>query len=56
MPFKSDRQRRYMNWAAAHGKIKQSVVDEFNQASKGMDLPDKARNERIKKHLKRRLK
>lgn len=40
MPFKSDAQRRYMNWAASKGKIKQSTVDEFNQASKGLDLPE----------------
>lgn len=30
-----------MNWAAAHGKIKQSVVDEFNAASKGLKLPER---------------
>jgi hypothetical protein len=39
MPFKSDKQRAYMNAAAARGDIKQSVVDEFNTASKGMKLP-----------------
>lgn len=38
-PYKSLKQERYMNWAAQHGKIKQSVVDEFNKASKGKDLP-----------------
>jgi hypothetical protein len=54
MPYTSDKQRRYMNWASAHGKIKQSVVDEFNEKSKGMDLPEKARNEKIKKHLNKR--
>lgn len=52
MPFKSEAQRRYMNWAASKGKIKKSVVDEFNQASKGMDLPEnvkKAKREALKK-------
>ena len=39
MPFKSEAQRAYMNAAAERGDIKQSVVDEFNQASKGMQLP-----------------
>jgi hypothetical protein len=46
MPFKSDKQRRYMNWAAAHGKIKKSVVDEFNDASKGKKLPEKAKHKK----------
>jgi hypothetical protein len=31
-----------MNWAASKGKIKQSVVDDFNKASKGMKLPETA--------------
>lgn len=42
LPFSSDKQRKYMNWAAEHGKIKQSVVDEYNQASKGLKLPESA--------------
>lgn len=42
-PYKSDSQRRYMNWAASKGKIKKSIVDEFNAASKGMDLPEKVK-------------
>lgn len=28
-----------MNWAATHGKIKPKTVNEFNKASKGLDLP-----------------
>lgn len=40
MPYKSRAQEKYMNWSAAHGKIKQSIVDEFNRASKGMKLPE----------------
>lgn len=42
MPFKSEKQRRFMNWAASKGKIKQSVVNEFNKASEGMKLPESA--------------
>lgn len=38
-PFKSDAQRKFMNAAANRGDIKQSVVDEFNNASKGKKLP-----------------
>lgn len=48
MPFKSDSQRRYFNWAAKNGKIKQSTVDEFNKASKNMDLPEKLNDKRYK--------
>jgi hypothetical protein len=42
MPFASNSQRKFMNAAAARGDIKQSTVDEFNKASKGMKLPEKA--------------
>lgn len=48
MPFKSEQQRKYMNWAAEHGKIKQSIVDEYNQASKGMKLSN-SHEEHLKK-------
>lgn len=51
MPFKSDAQRKYMNWAASKGKIDQKVVNEFNDASKGMKLPETA-YPRTKKYLK----
>ncbi len=34
MPYKSLKQERYFHWAAAHGKIKQSVVDEFDAAER----------------------
>lgn len=42
MPFSSDKQRRFMNWAASKGKIKQSTVNEFNKESKGLDLSELA--------------
>lgn len=41
MPYASDKQRRYMHWAADHGKIKKSTVEEYDKASKGKDLPEK---------------
>lgn len=41
MPFKSEAQRKFMNAAANRGDIKQSTVDEFNKASRGMKLPKK---------------
>lgn len=34
MPYVSDRQRRYMHWAKAHGKIDPKVVDEFDAAER----------------------
>lgn len=42
MPYKSDRQRRYMHAAAERGDISESVVDEFDKASKGKKLPESA--------------
>lgn len=42
-----------MNWAASKGKIKKSVVDEFNQASKGLELPERAK--KAKKDALKRL-
>ncbi len=41
MPFRSQAQRKYMNAAAARGEISPKVVDEFNQSSKGMELPER---------------
>lgn len=41
MPYKSQAQRKFMNAAAERGEIKQSVVDEYNKASKGKKLPEK---------------
>lgn len=45
-----------MNWAASTGQMKQSTVDEFNQASKGLKLPKVTkpripRKSRIKDYL-----
>lgn len=48
MPYKSDAQRKYMNWAASKGKIKKSIVQEFNKESKGLDLPDFKSPDKIK--------
>lgn len=48
MPFKSEAQRKKMNELASQGKIKQSVVDEFNTASKGMKLPERITPKKIR--------
>ncbi len=53
MPFKSEAQRKFMNVAAARGDIKQSTVDEFNQASKGKKLPQKINTPKLNKFLKK---
>ena len=41
MPYKSQAQQRYFHYLESKGKLKKSVVDEFDQASKGKDLPKK---------------
>jgi hypothetical protein len=40
MPYKSDAQRRYFHAAEARGEIKKKTVHEFDEASKGRDLPE----------------
>ncbi len=40
MPYVSDAQRRFFHAAEARGDIKQSTVNEFDKASKGMKLPE----------------
>jgi hypothetical protein len=49
MPYKSDAQRRYFHYAQKAGKIKKSVVDEYDEESKGKDLPE---YKRLKKYFK----
>lgn len=43
MPYKSDQQRKKFHVLLAQGKISKSVVDEYDQASKGKKLPKYAR-------------
>lgn len=43
MPYKSDAQRKKFHVLEAEGKIAPAVVDEFDQASKGLKLPRKKR-------------
>lgn len=55
--YKSELQRRYMHYAENKGLISPKVVDEFDKASKGKKLPEKARksvsfNSNLKKFLK----
>ena len=43
MPYKSQAQRNYFHAAARRGEISQSVVKEFDRASKGKKLPKRKR-------------
>lgn len=56
MPYKSDSQRKLFHVKLSRGEIKPSVVKEFDEASKGMKLPeyvnDKPKYPRLKKYLK----
>lgn len=43
MPYKSDKQRKYFHYAEKAGKISPKVVKEFDEASKGMKLPERVK-------------
>lgn len=45
MPYKSLEQERYFHWAEEHGKMPKQTVDEFDHASKGLNLPKYAETE-----------
>ena len=49
MPYKSDAQRKKFHVLEAQGKISKKVVDEFDQASKGMKLPAKVSKKKSKR-------
>jgi len=46
MPYKSDAQRRYFNSNRQQLEAEGVDVDEWNQSSKGMDLPEKAKKKK----------
>jgi hypothetical protein len=41
MPYKSEAQRRYFHYLAKKGKISPETVNEFDDASRGEELPPK---------------
>ena len=49
MPYASDAQRRKFHAMLARGEIKKSVVDEFDEASKGMNLPERKDEKKMAK-------
>lgn len=48
MPYKSDAQRRKFHQLLKEGKISKKTVDEYDKASKGMDLPSRVRPTKIR--------
>lgn len=48
MPYKSEKQRRFFHAAASRKEIDPEVVKEYDRASKGKNLPEKA-NKRFSK-------
>ena len=42
MPYKSEAQRRFFNSPAGKAKLGEEEVEHWNEASEGMDLPEKA--------------
>jgi len=48
-PYKSEAQRGKFHALLKQGKIKQSVVDEFDKASTGMKLPARLKAKKKKK-------
>mgnify|MGYP001305419187 CR=1 FL=1 len=53
MPYKSKAQAAKFHELLKQGKIKQSTVDEFDKASKGMSLPERIKPKASKRPKKR---
>ena len=52
-PYKSEAQRKKFHALLSKGKMKRSVVEEFDTASEGKRLPERMKS-RSKKRVKRR--
>jgi hypothetical protein len=48
MPYQSDAQRRFFNSPTGLAKIGAAKVHEFNEASKGMELPERKKPSKSK--------
>lgn len=46
MPYRSDAQRKKFHVLEKEGKISSATVHEFDEASKGMDLPEHVSRQR----------
>lgn len=51
MPYKSKKQEKYFNWALANHKpgFTKSMVNEWNESSKGLKLPKFAKTKKALK-------
>lgn len=47
MPYKSLKQERYFHAAEERGEISPKVVKEFDQASKGLKLPERVKKKSL---------
>lgn len=54
MPYKSDAQRKKFHAMLERGEIDATTVHEFDQASKGMKLPERVKPKRTKHHPSKR--
>jgi hypothetical protein len=52
MPFKSNAQRKFFNANKAELEKQGVNVDEYNNASKGLKLPERAKKKKTKKKSK----
>jgi len=53
MPYKSDKQRKFFNANKAELEKQGVDVDEWNEASKGMKLPEAAPKKKVKLRVKK---
>lgn len=53
MPYKSDSQRRFFHAAESRGEISHKTVKEFDQASKGLSLPEAIKKKKKDEHMKK---
>lgn len=49
MPYKSEAQRKKFHVLEQQGKISKKTVSEFDQASKGLKLPERVKTKKGKK-------
>ena len=49
MPYKSDKQRRFFNSPTGKAKLGAEKVAEYNEASKGMKLPEAKEPKHVEK-------
>lgn len=47
MPYKSDAQRKKFHAMSERGEISKKTVEEFDAASKGMDLPERVKPKKL---------